>query len=1195
MITDYYELRYIETNAVESTSFSLFDDFDDRVTLVDILEKKDKILLLGNPGVGKSTELKTVFDILWQKVDKNQEVPIFLNIKNFRLTTVIEDLLPDNNWKEFPSIIFIFDGLDEIAAIQNFISELELFLFKYQKLKIKCIISCRTNIYEKYLIDIPGFETVYLKYLSDFQIKNILTKKYDLDISFEEIKSKESILQTPFNLDLFANYYIQNQSFPKTVQESWQLFIAKEIHITREKLVKRSVITEAKIIDSCKRVAVTNELMQQNSISEEHLYKLLGDNGIDIFQELPFVEKEQNQNNFIFRHKNFQEYFAAKYIADLNIEKIIDFIKAENLEKVKPSLFNTVTFLLNLLSDKKFEVMKDWLFANDLEILFFADGNRLDQNFKNEIFKNYYEEQCLSKTFWLTNNGKVKIDVLADYADFEYIIEEIKNKERLERNRLSLVEVLSYKFISKNENEIVKTLFKELLKEESSFFQSEILRAIKTMAIHKNEMPYWNQVLEIIKNSLARDVSHQLISILGNLDDETRNNKTLLEIIKRHFRLERDNVIRGTEQVVGNLILNTQDSELLLELFKILFDNNYSIKIDDIYSNDFPERFLDLVKKQCIDSDFKEELIKFCFIDESRLITNDFLSNLLFEIKLSPQNILDILKVKRYYNNSLYTICKFFTKESIDAIVNEYSESKLIFENVDDVKSIRNWMSHNDLNLALYWQSKFIAEGYVFPELLFTHDEREKAKEKYESFKISNFSLLFDKELLKFEIQNYFAINELRKIEQVKFRKLFWKWYEDTGYHGLTYTVHTVIERAFRRYPNLTVDNVFELLEDEYFYLLIIKSVLSHNSAYSFNLSSQQTIFLTNLLDKLEKKINYSNVIKFDSQFADRFTTTENYEFIKLILFFDIKYDTRREKDFYIKVLQFGNVAENHRNENSNFINFIKFRFEEIGENVSELNKQVVYNINNSTLIYFAKIDHIIYAIEKDLKECFERIGEDLMQDNYFFDQEDILKNYLTKIQNPLTYLKKCCIDLKTHLCWKAITLIKEKYKDDNFILKVARDYLNSQETNYIHKAVNILFYMNQSDALYYYSIMLGKMLDMQYDSSGDVPKDVSNYNQLNEIHLIEPLFYTIFNEAMTNTFYLHLSREFLRVLIANLGRSDTGYEKLISILTKIKNKVDIKSSQAYYVNHLIEILENSHIKEKSQKINFEDVLDLIL
>lgn len=79
---------------------------------------------------------------------------------------------------ELPVITFILDGLDEIAEIQDFVSEMENFIKKRNEDKnINVVISCRTNIYEKYLVKISGFKYFYLEGLTDKQINNILEKR----------------------------------------------------------------------------------------------------------------------------------------------------------------------------------------------------------------------------------------------------------------------------------------------------------------------------------------------------------------------------------------------------------------------------------------------------------------------------------------------------------------------------------------------------------------------------------------------------------------------------------------------------------------------------------------------------------------------------------------------------------------------------------------------------------------------------------------------------------------------------------------------------------------------------------------------------------------------------------------------------------------------------------------------------------
>ena len=137
---------------------------------------------------------------------------------------------------------------------------------------------------------------------------------------------------------------------------------------------KRVTFSKARMIAALKKVSITNELMQQNSITEENLWKLIEDDGIEIFKELPFVSGQLSGGNYTFSHKNYQEYFAAKYISDFHPQNIIHFIKADGLNKVKPNLFNTTTFLLNILDGEKFEVLKKWLLENDIEIRLYINN-----------------------------------------------------------------------------------------------------------------------------------------------------------------------------------------------------------------------------------------------------------------------------------------------------------------------------------------------------------------------------------------------------------------------------------------------------------------------------------------------------------------------------------------------------------------------------------------------------------------------------------------------------------------------------------------------------------------------------------------------------------------------------------------------------------------------------------------------------
>ncbi|WP_312288085.1 NACHT domain-containing protein [Chryseobacterium gleum] len=1187
----YYEFRYIETSSVQSSPQQIFDEREDQTTLLQFLQKQDRVILLGNPGVGKTTELRNLFDHIWEKIDETGEVPLSLNLKNFRKPHTIEDLIRFPDWQTLSSIVFIFDGLDEIADIQDFISELEIFMIKFSHLNFKFVLSCRTNIYEKYLIDITGFETVYLKSLTEVQIKNILKNKYDITILPEKLDKYYSNIQTPFNLDLFAKYYLENNSFPTSVKESWELFINGEVEKAREVLLKRFQISRIEILKALEEIAITNELMQQNIISEEDLFKILGSKGNDIFQELPFIEKNSSQDSFVFRHKNYQEFFAAKYLSSLETNKILNFIKADDLNKIKPTLFNTTTFLLNILNDEKFMVVKDWLFRNDIEVLFYADEDRLSSDFKNEIFENFYNEYCIEKTFWLSHNGRVNTNILAKFASFEFLVSEILNSAILERARLSALEVLSYKELSCDQIHTIKSIFITLLRNENTYFQSDVLRAIKTLDFQRTDQEFLDTVIEIVKDSKDKDVSHQIIALLNSSHWLENNIDTLLAVVKNHFYGKKDNTIRGTEQLIASIILKTKDKELFLNLFKMLFDDHSHIRINNIYFTDFDSKLINKIKTFNADKEFKIKLVEYIFSHEYSIMRYDVLDKIVNESGIDEEIILHILNEHNFSRNILYTINKFLSKDSVDLIVSQYKNGEIKFQNDDDIASLRNWLSHNNLDLARYLENKFTEAGYNFKVPLITKEERDKELKNYEEFREKNFKLVFDKiELLK-EIDSYFNINEITTLNRNLFLKLLWKWYDDTGYHGLQYTIHTVLEQSFFYKVEVNVETISNLLEDEFFYLSVIKAVLNHHSSKNLVIESNEINLIKKLTNQLYNNIDFENVVRFTSDDNDRFNTTKNYEFIKILLHFDYELQIIQNQNFYLKALEYGNLTGVYENKDSDYFNHMK---ERIGD-VEEFNSQVIINLNYKRLSYIAQRDHILYAVENNLNECFEKVGEIIKSDKYLYNQFDILENYTKKLLNPLPFLKSCCSDINSYLCWESIKIIKNNNLDNNYVMEVAREYLKSEEMGHADQAVNILFYLNQDDALCNYNKIIQKLIAQQGDEcSGFSPKDVLNYNHLNELDTYKDLFNIIYVELTHGAFYLHRSREFFQSLTINLSNIDEGYKSLIEILNKIKNSIESRDPRTYYVNNLIEICENSYLKRKSPKKSLDEVISIL-
>ncbi|WP_333620967.1 NACHT domain-containing protein [Sphingobacterium multivorum] len=1190
MNPEYYESRYVETSTYTNSTFPYINAKEEHRTLLDLVKINNNIVLLGNPGIGKTTELKQTFKKLWLTATQTKLVPLYLNVKNFRYTSTIEDLIQSDDWKKRSSVVFFFDGLDEIANIQDFLSELANFMSKYSKLDLKFVVSCRTNIYQKYFTNDSAFETAYLFNLTYGQIENILLNKYDLRISVEDLQKYSTILQTPFNLDLFATYFLENGKFPDTIKEAWELTLTKTIDDTHSKLRKRFPhLTKTRINVSLEEVAVTNELMQQNSISEADLFKLLSHDGIAIFQELPFIRSAEN--NYIFIHKNYQEYFAAKKIAQNEPDAIIDFIKAENINKVKPNLFNTTTFLLNLLTGEKFTALKNWLLTWDIELLFFADDNRIDEILKNEIFASYFQTICVEKGFWIDNNAKISIETLARFAEFDFLLSNLKNQSNPKRVRGSAIEVLSKKYLSESERKTLMIEFINFLKEGDDSLTAAVLRAVKSQDFH-NSPEYLEAILNIVGDSNVKDINHQVISILSDVDDYLRDNTLFLKSIESYYS-GYDNTIRGTERYIASTILKTEDSLFQLSLIKLLFDEKYRLRSNGIFSDNFEARLLARIQHFWQEPEYSKKFADIAFAGH-RIMSNRLLQSILKNVPLNAEIIMHVIRPAKISRDVLYNISGYLNEDIVDTLVQSFLEG-LDLGQSENFESLRNWLANNDYKLAFYYQQKFIEAGFQFSNILKTEEEITTKRREYEEFQLYNFSLLFDKEKFIIAIQEYFNINNIETLSDADFHPLFWAWYDTTGYHGVQFTVHTAVETALRHLPVVPVDKIKELFEDPFFYLSVIKSSLSHSSVSQFNLLPEHLTLLRNLNDELVNKINFQDIIRTIPGEPDRFQTTLNYLYLDLIIHFDVNYEVKHEKAFYLKILQFGNSGRYQLKNEETIIDFVLARIDDR----SSVNAIIVENINSDKLSILSREEHFEYAIDQNLKCTFEKIESLLLQDDSFYNKEYIVQKLVTKLEKPLEFLKKCCNDPNSDFYWEIIKLIKIE-GDNAYILNAALKYLDTQETQFIDEALNIVFYLNYEHALQKYLEALVKILNKKEDSSGLMPKDSENYTNLDELFLLPSLFNLIYTLSDYGSFFLYKSRKFMSFLIESLSKTDEGYQELSVLLLKIKEQVKHIESQKHFdhknfhINDLIDIAYNNHLKLMSKGLNFEQALEIV-
>lgn len=1189
-----HEERSIRTNIYENSESKILwleENKEQGIKIKDILDSKDKIVLLGNPGVGKTKELENLFKNLWLEKKNTELIPFFLYIKNFRNNDNIDKLIKYKEWENLDTICFIIDGLDEIPDIQDFISELELFLEKNDDRNIKVVISCRTNIYEKYLVKIEGFEYFYLENLRDKQIASILKNNFNIDISYNELKEYRVFLENPFNLNLFGKFYMENNRFPNNIVEAFELSINKELQLlNKEKFIKSDQIDLTHISKTLQKIAITNELMQKNGIEEKDLYLLLGEKEKYSIEKISFLEKLPESTSFIFRHKNYQEFIAAQYIAELNPDKIIDFIKIEKVNKTKPALFNTISFLLNILDEPKFETIKDWLLNNEPEILFLTEKDRLNPYTQKEIFEKYFTDITLGKTFWLGRNRRFPMNKLAEFADVEFLLDTIVKKEHF-RAVYSAIDLLSYVDESEKEGDLKEIIIDLIF--ENREYRNDALRCFKDRDYHKKDKHLFENIVDFFKNDFDPDVNHQIVMMLSDFEDVDENFPILKNCLFKLYEISseriKDNSIRGTSWILEKMTLRIKKKENFLTFLKILFDKNFDLNFSDFYGKDYQEnlteKILEVIKS---DEKFLFDLVDNILVKDNHIFYRDnlFVKLVVEGSKKHPlfNHLLETYGISSSTNHIL-SLC--ITENSVKYFVKQYVQNKVKLNKNTKIENFRNHVSHYNFEIAKLLEIEISKTGYVFDDFLATPEEFHSNGQKLKNFAQDNFEILFNREKLSNEISKVFEDNEVIEMTWDKIHEITWKWYEETGFHGLQNSVFGFIQNRLKNRTGITKQQILNYLEREINLLYEIKNKIKDRKSEGFEIKPEHIEYIKNESLKVERDFDFKNVLTIKDE--DYFTLRTHYYILKMLYFFDKEFNVGYSKEFYLKTLKYCNIYERGE-ENLEYI-FNKINDKEV------FDKEITQNISFEKMDYSTLTDHITYAIKNKLQDTYEKIGEFIIYNRNIPGNKDFLKNYtdLLSTHNQLEFLKKCCEDPNKYLCWEAVKLMQEKNIGQEFIHQLAKNYIASGDEAYFSSALDLLFYVNDLDSLDVYLNFLKKFETLAQDLRDDFYiNNFSKFENLEKLNLLKEIFNIIYNEKNNGSFDYHHSKANLENLIANLSTSEEGYITIQKVLHEIKQGIKDKEGKFFYVNHLIDSSEQAYYNSLSKSLNFEEAKNFI-
>jgi GTPase SAR1 family protein len=243
--------------------------------LVNIVDSRKRILLIGDAGSGKSTEL---IHLATSLRDRNSPyIIIFQKLNLYTPEIGLDSYLPES-WKKIPHdlLMILWDGLDEIQP-QHFSSVVKQIInFTDKNREARFVISCRKNFYEQGML--TGFDPYLMKDLSiQDAVQYSKSQVSDSDSFIQSaIDSKfDDLLTKPYYLLLLTNIYDHKKSLSKDRAELFEEFLLSRISSDQEHFKGVFDIKGKKyeVFALLERVAVCMEISGKNGNSNTTIFK----------------------------------------------------------------------------------------------------------------------------------------------------------------------------------------------------------------------------------------------------------------------------------------------------------------------------------------------------------------------------------------------------------------------------------------------------------------------------------------------------------------------------------------------------------------------------------------------------------------------------------------------------------------------------------------------------------------------------------------------------------------------------------------------------------------------------------------------------------------------------------------------------------------------------------------------------------
>lgn len=1153
----------------------------------DCFKDNDVLVITGNPGSGKSEELKRFAIQLWEESD--DFIPVYRNLRNFTINHTFEQYTDFSEIEKYDKIIFILDSIDEMSEIQHFIKLFNVFR-EDQTLKgrsVKYILSCRSNTYRKFSFpDQFAHKMIKLSTLIPEKYIQILSTTYGVDLKINELnKLQHELLSTPFFVRLFALYYKEKKCLPTNRNEIWNLFIDSTFNEHTKKFLTREEVFKQEIISNLKKIAFINELMQKNYCTEDELYEVFNKD-YKSFIENPFFDSESDEyGNWVFTHRQIQEFIVSKVLSELSFEQLKAILLIEDTT-LHPSYFNVVSFLMDqLYADQAKQTQLIELFIEkELDVIFKSDSDRISEQTKIQIFQKYFIEECENKSQWI--GGSLSTDEIANFGNneenFLFLLKYAGLSGKHFRARISAIDLIQKMDLPLSKTEYVKDSLLLILNnvEEPINIRTAILYCIMEFKFHEGNTTLINDIFDIFRENEDERIKHALLGLIlneSNIDD-------WFPFILKEFESQKDYDLSGNKYLLEEAVLKLKIKHHFIQIISLHWKS-----IDKWNDEYFVPKLIERYNQFSIGNEEKQIIELLDQIGEG---DNYYFSQGEFTLrKIINENKVQLIVFSYFIEKNKFSESKWFlatmaNEECIQFLIDSVDEYAIELHHLEGFRNIL--LSHNNYACAKYLEDGIKLIGINFIEKIPEPDYREVLNQNRKKTKQENFDLLFNNEGLWDKVNTIFTTYDTSQFSHQSVRAIERKFNEENKYSlELPEEINVLLSLTFKYRPYITIEFTKSKIEEPIFILNRIKESLEKNyfKQKDIEISESKKQQIIDLVKRASSDLDINDLILhrndgFSFETADK---QDRYNSLKTIMVFYSSeiFDFDLDKGFLLDAIEYFDI-EKSDNLSNKFSDFLKSINDE-----KAVNERIIENLSKD-LFPFSFSRHAFFALENNMFQTYPFI------DRYFRNNKSIypgdkLFHYYVELTKDYEMLKFHCEDLTTVSGWTCIELLLEldyaKHKE--FCQQKSKQYLDTEEMkDYNEKALRILFKTNHEDALDYLmtrfdAYSMSRISHVSYKDYSVLKNN--DYNKLRE------LFELTFDPAK-DRFELSSNQSFFNTYLANLSKDQDHYQQIKAMLDNIaeENRREGEDVFLFYANSIMDTLKKNHINAMSKPMDFK-------